>query len=260
MSTARNGDVGIAWESAGDGPPLLLVQGLGYGRWGWRPVVEPLARRFRVLTFDNRGIGESDKPAGPYTASAMAADAAAVLDAAGVERAHVVGASLGGMVAQAFAAEHRGRLDRLVLACTTPGGAHALPFPEQTVRLMAEAAQMEPAVALRRFVENALAPGAPDALVDEIVALRVANPPDPAGWQAQAAASASFDGYDRLASIDAPTLVVHGTEDQVVDHRNAEVIASALPDARLTLYPGTGHLFFWEQPDRFVVDVIGVLA
>ena len=257
---AEAGGVRIAWEEHGEGPALLLIHGLGYGRWGWGPVVAPLAERFRVLLFDNRGIGASDKPAGPYSASVLAGDAAAVLDAAGVTRAHVVGTSLGGMVAQALAVERAARVERLVLACTTPGGAEAFPFPEQTVRLMAEAAQMEPLVALRRFVENALAPGAPESLVDEIVELRQANPPDPAGWAAQAAAAASFDGSARLAEIVAPTLVLHGDADQVVDVRNAELLAARIPGARAERFAGAGHLFFWEQPERFVAAVTEFLA
>ena len=117
----------IAWERHGAGPPLLLIQGLGYARWGWEPVVEPLARSFDVILFDNRGIGESDAPAGPYTAAQMAGDALQVLDEAGVERAHVVGTSLGGMVAQELALAHPERVDKLVLACTTPGGRGVVP-------------------------------------------------------------------------------------------------------------------------------------
>ncbi len=93
----------IAWEATGRGKPVLLVQGLGYGRWGWDPIVAGLAERYRVVRFDNRGIGESDKPPGPYTADEMALDALQVLDEAGIERAHVVGASLGGMIAQGLA-------------------------------------------------------------------------------------------------------------------------------------------------------------
>ena len=105
----------IAWERHGAGPPLLLIQGLGYARWGWEPVVEPLARSFDVILFDNRGIGESDAPPGPYSAAELAADAIQVLDEAGVERAHVVGTSLGGMIAQELALTYPARVNRLVL-------------------------------------------------------------------------------------------------------------------------------------------------
>jgi len=254
--------VRIAWERHGSGAPLLLIHGLGYARWGWEPVLPGLAAQFDVILFDNRGIGESDPPPGPYTAAEMAGDAIRVLDEAGVERAHVVGTSLGGMVAQELALGHPDRVDRLVLACTTPGGPKAHPMPQQTVALMAEAATLEPAVALRRFVENALAPATvtehPE-LVDRIMAHRLATAQQPAAWAAQAAAGATFDAFDRLGALAAPALVQHGDEDVVVDPRNADVLVELLPDARLERLPETGHLFFWEAPERFVSSVSAFL-
>jgi len=240
----------IKWESVGEGAPLLLIQGLGYGRWGWEPIVPGLAARHRVVSFDNRGIGESDKPEGPYTAAQMAGDALQVLDEAGIDRAHVLGASLGGMIAQELAVAAPERVDKLVLCCTTPGGPSTVPMPEVTVQLFAEAQTLAPEVALRRFVENALGEDPPAGLVDELFARRVANPPDPAGWQAQAAAGIGFQGVE--GQIAAPTLVLGGTADNVVDHRNAEVLARRIPGARVELLAGAGHLFFWEQPDESV--------
>lgn len=240
----------VCWEEQGDGSPLLLIQGLGYGRWGWDPVVPPLAERYRVLWFDNRGIGGSDKPAGPYTAKLMAADALQVLDEAGVERAHVLGASLGGMIAQEVAAETPERVDKLVLCCTTPGGAATVPMPEVTVQLFQEAASLPPEVALRRFVENALAPGASAELIEELYQRRVANPPDPVGWQAQAAAGLGFTGVEGV--IGAPTLIVTGTEDNVVDPRNSDVLAERIAGSEVQRIDDAGHLFFWEQPAEFV--------
>ncbi|MFL5954713.1 MAG: alpha/beta fold hydrolase [Gaiellaceae bacterium] len=243
----------IAWEERGSGRPLLLIQGLGYARWSWEPVVPRLAERYWVLFFDNRGIGESDKPAGPYTAREMADDALQVLDEAGVERAHVLGASLGGMIAQELAVAAPDRVEKLILCCTTPGGAATVPMPEVTVKLFAEAATLPPEVALRRFVENALASDASAELVQELYERRVANPLDPAGWQAQAAAGLGFAGVD--AAIAAPTLLVTGTEDNVVDPRNSDVLAERIAGAELERLDGAGHLFFWEQPDRFVTIV-----
>ena len=240
----------IAWESKGSGSPLLLIQGLGYARWGWAPVVPALAEHHRVLTFDNRGIGESDKPEGPYTAAEMAGDALQVLDEAGIDRAHVLGASLGGMIVQELAVAAPERVDRLVLCCTTPGGPSTVPMPEVTVQLFAEAQTLAPEVALRRFIENALGEDPPAGLVDQLFALRLANPPDPAGWQAQAAAGIGFQGVE--GAIAAPTLILGGTADNVVDYRNAEVLASRIPGARVELLAGAGHLFFWEQPDESV--------
>ena len=240
------------------GTPLLLIQGLGYGRWGWDPVVPGLAERYRVLTFDNRGIGESDKPAGPYTAREMADDALQVLDEAEVERAHVLGASLGGMIAQELAVKASGRVEKLVLCCTTPGGPDAYPLPEVTMKLFVEAPTLAPEVALRRFVENALGAKPPDGLVDELFARRVANPPDPDGWQAQAAAGTTFGGVEGV--VRAPTLILQGTEDNVVDPRNAELLAQQIAGARVELIPGTGHLFFWEQPETFLAHVTEFLT
>jgi 3-oxoadipate enol-lactonase len=243
--------VRIAWERRGDGQPLALVHGLGYARWGWEPVADALAERFEVVLLDNRGIGESDAPAGPYTAAEMAEDVVRVLDEARVDSAHIVGTSLGGIVAQELALRSE-RVDRLVLVCTTPGGPNAAPMPLVTARLIAEAASLEPIVALRRFVENALAPGAPEELVERILAHRLRTAQPPAAWAAQAAAGVSFDAWDRLPELRAPTLVLHGTEDVVVDPANSTLLVERIPDARLEWFTGCGHLLFWEEPERFV--------
>lgn len=254
---AVNGEVRLAYEVRGTGPPLLLVHGLGYARWGWEPVADALAERFSTILFDNRGVGASDVPPGPYTARLMAEDAIAILDDAGLDRAHVLGTSLGGMVAQELVLGWPERVDRLVLACTTPGGPAAHPMPRQTVLLLGRVMLMSRNKGLRLLVENALAPGAgrPE-LVERILAHRLSSPFDPAGWQAQAAAGVAFDALERLDAISAPTLVLQGTADVVVDPRNAELLARRIAGARLELFPEGGHLFFWEDPQRFV-QVVG---
>ena len=239
----------ISWDRRGSGEPLLLIQGLGYGRWGWEPVVEPLARSFDVLTFDNRGIGESDVPPGPYTAAEMAADAVQVLDEAGIERAHVAGTSLGGMIAQELALTYPARVSKLVLACTTPGGPQAYSMPQPTVDLMLARAS------LREFTENALAPAERPDLVDRILVHRERTAQGFEAWAAQAAAAAGFDASGRLGGLAAPTLVQHGDGDLVVDPRNAELLVELIPDARLSVYEGGGHLFFWQEPERFVREL-----
>ena len=242
----------IAWGERGKGRPLLLMHGLGYASWGWGPVLEPLARRFRVLTFDNRGIGGSDRPPGPYTARMLAEDGIAVLDAAGVERAHVVGTSLGGMAAHELALGWPERVERLVLACTTPGGAASYPMPEATVRLITEPTPLPRDERFRVFVRNALSQPYDEAAVEEITALRLEEAQPLEAWQAQAAAGMSFDAFDRVSEIAAPTLVVTGTADEVVDPRNSELLADRIPGARHERFDGCGHLFFWQEPERFV--------
>ncbi|NNF53596.1 MAG: alpha/beta fold hydrolase [Acidimicrobiales bacterium] len=255
---AGNGPVEIEWHYHGSGAPVLLIHGLGYGRWGWAPLEARLADRFGVISFDNRGIGASSTPPGPYTAAEMAADAVAVLDAAKLDRANVIGTSLGGMVAQELVIGWPERVDRLVLMSTTPGATHGLPMPAETVRLMAQSTTMEPAEALRRFVINALGNDASPELVDEIVALRVANPPDPIGWAAQAAAAVAFDAGDRLGSVTHPTLTITGTEDRVVDPANTRRLAELIHGAQSASVPG-GHLMFWEHPDAVTDRIIEFL-
>ncbi len=250
----------IAWERRGEGPPLLLVQGVGLGRWGWGPCVDLLAERFEVLLYDNRGIGDSDAPPGPYTVAMLAADAVQVLDEAAVERAHVLGASLGGMVAQHVAVEHPARVDRLVLACTTPGGSDAFPVPEPTLRLLEKAPSLDRESAITLFTRNALAPGAPEALVQEIARLRLENPQDVAAWAAQIAAGAGFDGSARLGEIHAPTLVLHGSADNAVDVRSAALLAERIPGARSQVFEGLGHMFWWDAPELFARTIEDFLS
>lgn len=244
----------ISWERTGSGPPLLLIQGLGYARWGWEPVVEPLARSFDVLTFDNRGIGESEVPVTPYTTADMAGDAARVLEEAGVERAHVVGTSLGGMIAQELALGHPERVEKLVLACTTPGGPEAFPMPQRTVDLMLARATIE------EYTRNALHPAERPDLVSRILAHRKRTDQGYEAWAAQATAGAGFDASARLGGLAVPTLVQHGDADVVVDPRNAELLAELIPDARVSIYEGGGHLFFWQEPERFVRELEEFLA
>jgi 3-oxoadipate enol-lactonase len=245
---AFNGNVALAWEESGSGSPVLLIHGLGYARWGWEPLLPLLTERHRVISFDNRGIGESSVPPGPYTAEMMAGDAVAVLDAAGVGRAHVVGTSLGGMIAQELALRSPDRVDHLVLIATTPGTPGGHPMPAATVRLLTEASQLEPEVALRRFVENALGQAPDPALVEAIMAHRLAQPQSPAGWAAQAAAGTGYAGGDRAGDIAAPTLIVTGTADRVVDPANADLLGEMIPDVRVEKVADAGHLVFWEHP------------
>jgi pimeloyl-ACP methyl ester carboxylesterase len=250
----------LAHDVEGSGEPLLMIQGLGYGRTGWGPAPARLAQRFEVVTFDNRGFGDSDITPGPYTTAQLAGDALALLDTLEIERAHVLGISLGGMIAQELVLAEPARVQKLVLCSTTAGGPTAVPMPGKTAALMQRQPRLDPHEAMRLFVENALSPEPPEGLVDEIVAYRTANPPDGAGWYAQAQAGAAHDAMARLGEIRMPTLVLHGTADNVVDAGNASLIADAIPGARLELLDGVGHLLPWERPDEFVAVVEAFLS
>jgi 3-oxoadipate enol-lactonase len=259
---APNGEGRIAYEVRGarhtGRPWLVLVQGLGFDRSGWEPVVRRLRPHFRLILVDNRGSGGSDLPTDSLTVRDMARDVVSVLDAVGVPATHVLGVSLGGMVAQDLAVDHADRVRRLVLACTTPGWPFAYPMPVASVRLMNATRLLPPEVALRRHVENALSADTvanrPD-LVERIVEFERRRPSDPGAFAAQAAAGARYVGQLRQTQIRAHTLVLHGDADTVVDPRNAALLADRIPHASLVILPGLGHLFFWEDPDRFVREV-----
>jgi pimeloyl-ACP methyl ester carboxylesterase len=255
---ARSGALRIAYERRGTlcrwRPWLVLIQGMGLDRRGWGPVLRRLRRHFRLLLVDNRGSGHSDRPGGRFGVADMAGDVVAVLDAAGVRRAHVLGASLGGMVAQELAISHPERIDGLVLACTTPGWPFAYPMPAASVRLIAATSRMTAEAARRRHTENALSARAlrerPE-LVGRLLELQASRPMGRDTRSAQAAAGARFAGRLRQARIRARTLVLHGGADSVVDPRNGRLLADRIPGARLIVFPGLGHLLFWEDPDGF---------
>jgi 3-oxoadipate enol-lactonase len=260
---ARNGPVSIAYDVRGHGRPLVLIQGVGVGRWGWEPVADRLARRFQVIAIDNRGIGASHTPPGPFTALAMAQDVLAVLDHAGIQRASVLGTSLGGMIAQELALAHPERVDRLVLVATIPGGPRSRPMPLGTTYLFAVSPFLTDKARLRQFVNNALGPSTlrrrPE-IARRLAAAKLAHPQSEPVWRAQVAAGMLFNPLGRQRDITQPTLVMQGTADQVVDPGNAGVLADLLPDARVELSDGAGHLLYWEQPRRFARMVAGFLT
>lgn len=254
MGMIRAGDIDLYHEIHGEGDPLLLMEGLGYASWMWCKQVDELSRHFQVILFDNRGVGHSDKPPGPYTTAQMADDAAALLDALAIPRCHVLGISMGGMIAQEFALRHPDKVDRLVLGCTTAGGPEAPPPTTEYLQYLAASREMAREDAYREGFRVAAAPGYFAAHPDDLLALltaRLANPQPPEAWLAQAQAVQAHQTWDRLHQIAAPTLVVHGDADVVVPVANLALLASRLPQAETVVYPGAGHLFFIEQAQQF---------
>ena len=243
-------------------PWLVLIQGLGFDRDGWEPVLTGLQRHFRLVRIDNRGSGASDPAAEPFDVAEMARDVVAVLDHAGIAKAHVLGISLGGMIAQQLAAEHPDRVDALVLAATTPGFPLGCPVPAKTAALFAASPFLPLETKRRRHVENALSVGTvrdrPE-LVEQLIAHVSVRPVRPEATSAQATAGTTFFCRNGLEAISARTLVLHGDADTVVDPRNAEILAGRIPNAELRVLPGLGHLLFWEDPDAFLRAVTSFL-
>src|SRR5207302_6486959 len=183
----------------------------------------------------------------------MAADVIAVLDDAGIERTNLFGVSLGGYIAQEVGLTYPGRIAKLILVSTAAGGPKAHPMPAAGLEAFGKYPTMEREAGLRLMVENSLGErGVRDApgLADEIFAYRLAHAPSLAAWQAQAYAGATFDAYDRIGAIAAPTLVVQGSADNVVDPRNADLLAELIPNARAEIVPDRGHRLAWEDSER----------
>lgn len=237
-----------------DGPWVVLIMGLAYGRWGWHWNARPLADRgYRVVTFDNRGVGGSDAPPGPYTAAEMAADTAGLIDAIGIDRAHIVGTSLGGFIALELVLSRPELCDRLVLACTGFGGADFVPMPQRTLDLIELAPSLPDEERLRRFIQNAFSDEfvgrRPDVIQAVMDFRRASNQPLEA-YMSQWNAGATFDASGRVGTIAAETLCITGDQDAVVDPRNTPLLAARIPNAQAGVLPG-GHLFFIEQAERF---------
>jgi pimeloyl-ACP methyl ester carboxylesterase len=249
-------------EEAGSGAPLVLLHGLGGDATFWMRELDALAGRFRVIALDLRGSGRTATASTEHEVEDLADDVAAVLDALGIERAHVVGFSMGGYVAQAFAVRHPERLARLVLAATST--------------------TLNPQ--LRAFVDGVLAAyeaGIGPARMYDLVWPWLFSPAfigDPAhadwfaypeddpleqsleAWRGQYLAQRRFDGSADLARIAAPTLVLLGEQDRLVAVEEAAAIAARMPDARLVVVPGAGHLVNVEEPARFDAEIVAFLT
>ncbi|SEO88616.1 Pimeloyl-ACP methyl ester carboxylesterase [Halogranum amylolyticum] len=254
MEYATNDGVSLYYERRGptDAETVVFVEGLGYGRWMWRWQRDPLSETYDTIVVDNRGTGDSDAPPGPYSIETMAADLDAVLADAGVESAHVVGASMGGMIAQQYALDYD-RATSLALFCTSFGGEDAVPTPPETQARMFDVPEgLDEREAIRYKMEPALTEefvASNDDLLDRIVEWRLESDADEAARDAQATAVATFDVADRLDELTLPTLVLHGTADRVLPIENGERLAARLPNATFERVTGGSHLFFVEQAD-----------
>lgn len=258
MPYTSNRGVRIYWEEEGRGDPLLMIMGLGCCLRMWYSVRPALAQHFRLILFDNRGVGSSASPRGPHWIRAMARDAAAVLDAAGVERAHVLGVSMGGMIAQEFALRFPPRVRKLVLGCTTSNGfpVHADYRAIWTLLPKFGASREAQFKAMMPFLFQ---PGTPRERIEADAAVLRANFPPRSAFLAQLAGILAWRSYRRLPRIQAETLVIHGLEDRLVPVRNARIVARRIPNSVLVLIPDANHMFPTDQPEASMSAILGFL-
>jgi pimeloyl-ACP methyl ester carboxylesterase len=252
MPHAKNGAVSIHWDERGQGDPLVLIMGYAArsAHWG-EEFRDLLARRFRVISLDNRGTGESDKPAEDWTMEDMAADVVAVMDAAGLRDAHVAGISMGGMVAQQLALSHPERLRTLTLISTHPGGPDAVQPTEAATAALINPDRSQP---VEKIVENIYrvicAPGFLDepGRAEACVRLDLDRPTPVAMLGKQMKAIMGSDRSGRLGEIKAPTLIITGTEDPLVPPGNSDLLHRLIPGSRLERIATCGHMPCLEKP------------
>jgi 3-oxoadipate enol-lactonase len=254
MALAKAGDIELSFDRAGDGPPLLLIMGMSGTKhhWGER-LLEELRSDFDTIVYDHRDACDSTRTGQPFTIAELAEDAAGLLQALELDSAHVMGISMGGMVAQELAFAHPEQLRSLTLGCTYCGGEGSSLAGEGVMRRLAEgmaSGDRERAIrtswevnvspsfaadeeAYARFLRTGMSYGLPVAVIME-----------------QMRAIAGHDTSARLPDLRMPTLVVHGTLDELIPVQNGHMIAGLIPDARLEILEGIGHMFFLEVPER----------
>ncbi|HTB50183.1 MAG TPA: alpha/beta hydrolase [Solirubrobacteraceae bacterium] len=254
MPLAKAGQIELSYDRAGDGPPLLLIMGMSGTKHHWgEGLLEELQRDFDTIVYDHRDAGDSTRTGQPFTIVDLAEDAVGLLTALDIESAHVMGISMGGMIAQELVLAHPDRLSSLTLGCTYCGGDGSVLAGEGVMRKLAEAMNSgDRERAIRTGWEVNVSPSfaADEDAYARFLAtgMRYGIPVEVIMRQLQAIAG--HDTSARLPGVHTSTLVVHGTLDELLPVQNGHMIAELMPDARLEIYEGVGHMFFLEKPER----------
>ncbi|MBO0779961.1 MAG: alpha/beta fold hydrolase [Ktedonobacteraceae bacterium] len=249
----------LYYEESGEGEPLLLVSGQGQDHTFWNGVRDDFVNHYRVIVYDNRGTGQSDKPSEPpYSTRGFAQDAIALLDYLGIARAHAYGHSMGGRICQWLGIDHRQRIGALVLGATTPGNAHGVPRTAEVDALWTNP-PADPQEALRAIGGLFLSPAWIETHLESVMAMFQAPPLPEYARTLHYLASEGHDTWDLLPTISMPTLVIHGSEDLMNPTANAYLLAERIPGAELSLIDGGRHGYlveFREEASRIVNDFL----
>jgi pimeloyl-ACP methyl ester carboxylesterase len=266
MSTIRVNDISIYYEIHGEGEPLVLIMGYGGNAGQWFCQIPGLSRDYRVIAFDNRGAGQSDKPDVPYTIQMLAQDVSGLLDALAIDAAHIYGISMGGMIAQEFALRSPDKVTSLILGCTTPGGRNSIMVNAEATALLFDMERMKrltpeenvrgtlPLFCGQEFTDNNR------NIVQQYIAKAVEHVAPLRGFMGQSEAIMTHNTYARLPHIKAPTLVIAGTADRVIPFENSRILASRIPNAELAILENVGHGFFVEaaeEANKIILDFLG---
>lgn len=255
MAIAKVSDINVHYEIHGEGDPLLLIMGYGSNSGHWFVIRNRLAKEHRLIIFDNRGTGRSDKADIPYTAEMMTGDIAGLLDTIGIAATNIFGVSMGGMIAQEFTLRYPGRVKSLILGCTSCGGPHAVrSTPEATEFLFdpgrAKLTNEEKAYATIPWLWNQDFIDKHPEAVKRYVATTTEHPTPPHAYMCQANFILTFDSYDRLPEIKAPTLVISGDKDRLIPPENSQILASRIPGSKLVILKNAGHGFISDSAEE----------
>jgi len=260
MPLADLDELSLHYEDQGSGRPLLLIAGIPAVASDWEPLAGRLAQAgHRVISYDNRGSGQSTVTPGPYSTGQMAADAVALLNHLEIDSADVFGMSMGGMIAQELALAAPARVRRLVLGCTHAGVAHAARPCREAGEAFALQTDDWPE-RMRALAPFAFARAVEPAMLAAFIAKKSADVQDPVGYRAQIDAVLAHDTAARLGAIHAPTLVLTGDDDRVIPGVSSEILCQRIPAAELAELAGSGHLFFIERPDATLALLLGFLG
>lgn len=255
MPFANLKDIRLFYETRGTGGALVLIPGFASGAWSWFKQTEELSKDFLVIAFDPRGVSRSQISDGANVSlRTIAEDVKNLLDALKIERAHVLGASFGGFVAQEFALSFPERIDKLILACTSFGGKNHVAPDFEVLSAFVSTQNLNSAGRIRKFIVPAFTAAFAEehaGTIEKVCVLRERNFVPEAIYMAQLKAATTFDFETRAARIRAETLIITGDKDVVVPPENSTNLARAIPDARLEIVKGGSHMFFIERADEF---------
>jgi pimeloyl-ACP methyl ester carboxylesterase len=255
--------INLHYEEHGSGEPLLLIMGFTVSSIGWHWNVPSFAKDFRTIVFDNRGVGQSEKPDVPYSMSMFADDTAGLLDGLGIDQAHVFGISMGGMIAQEFALRYPQRVKTLILGCTNCGGAQAIPSKDpEVLNMLGDIESLDVQQAAIVMTKVAVTPWFMQRHMDMLLQLNqmsMKHPTPKHGMVRQMQAIQGHDAYERLSQVSMPTLVVTGKEDGLVPPENSVTLAQRIPHADLVMLSNASHMFHMELPEATAEMVKGFI-
>jgi pimeloyl-ACP methyl ester carboxylesterase len=264
MTMIKVGDLNFEYYVEGSGPPLLMIMGMGGQASSWgEPFLEKLRPHFKIIRFSNRGTGLSDKPADALSIRVMADDAAGLLTVLGIEKAHVLGISMGGMIAQELVLNYPERVQRLVLGCTNCGPAHSVAASAELLTKFGQIMSMPQEERIKQFWLVTVTQEFVDraqAFLDDIIESGAKSPTPMETFGRQFGAAQSFDTFERLPQITAQTLVIHGDRDILVPAGNADVLQQQIVGSQKRILADVGHCFFWEKPEESAAAVVEFLV